>query len=52
MEKQLSSYERFQMERYGNILPENNNPLETEEFENGFYDQDRRDMQNAEHYIS
>lgn len=34
MNQPATSYERFQMERYGNILPESNRGPEVEDFEN------------------
>ena len=30
-----TAYERFQQERYGNVLPESNRVFEAEDFENG-----------------
>lgn len=43
--KELSHYERFQMEKYGNILPVYDNPLMqiNEEDENGSFDADEDD---------
>lgn len=38
MENNLTPYQQFQMERYGNILKEQDNPFEDEEFENGEMD--------------
>ena len=42
MQNNLTPFEQFQIERYGNILKENNNLLEAEEFENGETEQDKQ----------
>jgi hypothetical protein len=39
MENSFTPYEEFQLLRYGNIVKEDNNPLEAERFENGEVEQ-------------
>lgn len=50
MQNNLTAFEQFQQDRYGNILKENNNPLEAEEFENGAAEQEKQiqDWQNEQ----
>jgi hypothetical protein len=45
MEKYITPYEIFQLEKYGNIHIEHSNDLQAEEFENGFYQQEKQESE-------